>query len=1460
MKLGSSMKQSLFLTAVLLCMAVGAQAATWYVSTSGDDVTGNGSQANPYKTINKAIQAASAGDEIIIAAGTYPETSQTWVDIELLKSLKLVGAGSGQTIVEFSAKQHGMEIRPDATGTVWIEGISFTKNSSNAKSADWAVLVGETGGTFSSITFKDVEIAYAQARNLHFAAATYASIVIEDCDIHHSGGWGCSMRGTLTSVIITNSDFRNCGWNNAAEGIGFDIDVPPINVGLLQVTGGNFSYNTAKGINLLKTTNAIFDGVTASNNSGASGGGFGVSIWEWNSISSNLVFKNSTFSNNALDGFLFGTEGTTSIQDVTIENCFLHGNGRSGVFMYGFYGGTVSGIAFNKNSFSSNGVNLWSDYAALIDASGNWWGTSASPATVAATMTGSNFDFTPYLAAGTDVEPATTGFQPDMSELYVTLSGAQSGGAGRIQEGVDLVSGSTVHVTAGAYTENIEIDKDLTLKGEGASSTTIVSPNSLPISFVTGSNNNRAIIYVHDAAEVKIEDLTVDGASKGNANFRFIGVAYRNAGGGVSDCNVIDIKDTPFSGAQHGVAVYAYADNSTSRNLMIDGCVITGFQKNGMVLIGQDLTVSVSGCTVTGVGGTSVTAQNGIQVGTGAVGELDGNIISGIAYHTTPSSDWCACGILIYDAGAVDVNNSEITDCQVALYHGGTGGMISGNSITTDATTIGTTDYVTGIGIWPVASASYVVVGNTVVGDGTYGTGIDLYPDGTDVLDATVAQNTVEDWEYGVWVGKASGATVDAAVNNNMISGSAALGLYNTAGVMVDATGNWWGSNDGPADANGTKEMPFALPATVAEMTNTETTAGNGVTDNLVNYYPWNALDIPVAATATDYVSPANGVSLNFSILPAGGGEVSIKRFLSAPYGFPAAPAGAAIGSYLVLTSDMANYSFNVTVTLNDLPAGFSSTATLAYYNSATTSWVPVGGVFTDVAPAGFGPEDTYAFTTNHFTPFTFINTPSTPYDLYVSSSPTVFEGGIVYPNTNWAPVPTAYEPDDWGWSGIEQNSFYLVPGGGSQFGACDLTVQWDDGYMELVGVDFGSAGTPNGLFGSGQSYMPQAMYNLLGSTDKVRINCSRLDNNNFTTISGDYIAKLTFKTLKPGYAPVTVISTDFRYYNPSAAPSGVYMIPTEAAVKAYLGDFADDKGTPATTADDDQSTGDGNVNYADLVPWSLSYWSGVPGYAPGMTYYKLKYDIGPTTDAYVWSLPTVDNMIEFEDLVIFAIMYGKSAANELPKLEPARNTVVVRAGPAETSDRETRVPLYAYGDGVRALRVDLEGRYGRFLGVESGSGLAFGLDACGKLRVDVATPGRDLRLGDEPVAVLRFESVADLRVSGGDARDARNSKLHVVSGLTPEALTLEQNYPNPFNPSTTILYATPQSGHVRLEVYTMLGERAAILVDGAMEAGTHAAVWNGRDDSGRELPSGQYICRLTSGGLSIQKTMSLMK
>ncbi len=93
-----------------------------------------------------------------------------------------------------------------------------------------------------------------------------------------------------------------------------------------------------------------------------------------------------------------------------------------------------------------------------------------------------------------------------------------------------------------------------------------------------------------------------------------------------------------------------------------------------------------------------------------------------------------------------------------------------------------------------------------------------------------------------------------------------------------------------------------------------------------------------------------------------------------------------------------------------------------------------------------------------------------------------------------------------------------------------------------------------------------------------------------------------------------------------------------------------------------------------------------------------------------------------------------------------------------------------------------------------------------------------------------------------------------------PEQFSLSQNYPNPFNAGTTIQYGLPAETRVRLIVYNLLGQEVKTLVDEIQEAGFKRAQWFGKDNANRDVASGIYFVRLTSGATKFVRKVSFQK
>jgi hypothetical protein len=90
---------------------------------------------------------------------------------------------------------------------------------------------------------------------------------------------------------------------------------------------------------------------------------------------------------------------------------------------------------------------------------------------------------------------------------------------------------------------------------------------------------------------------------------------------------------------------------------------------------------------------------------------------------------------------------------------------------------------------------------------------------------------------------------------------------------------------------------------------------------------------------------------------------------------------------------------------------------------------------------------------------------------------------------------------------------------------------------------------------------------------------------------------------------------------------------------------------------------------------------------------------------------------------------------------------------------------------------------------------------------------------------------------------------------LIPTVYELYQNFPNPFNPSTKIKYSIPEASHVLIEIFNLLGEKIASLVNTEQKAGFYTVDFNASF-----LSSGFYIYRIQANNFVKVKKMVLLK
>ncbi len=98
------------------------------------------------------------------------------------------------------------------------------------------------------------------------------------------------------------------------------------------------------------------------------------------------------------------------------------------------------------------------------------------------------------------------------------------------------------------------------------------------------------------------------------------------------------------------------------------------------------------------------------------------------------------------------------------------------------------------------------------------------------------------------------------------------------------------------------------------------------------------------------------------------------------------------------------------------------------------------------------------------------------------------------------------------------------------------------------------------------------------------------------------------------------------------------------------------------------------------------------------------------------------------------------------------------------------------------------------------------------------------------------------------------------LDSILPATTSLSKNYPNPFNPSTTIDYSIAKPGNVSLVIYDLNGSTVKTLVNDFVTANSYSVTWDGKNDNGQQVASGQYFYVMQAPGFNSTEYMTLIK
>lgn len=317
---------SLLITLLLLLLAAPfARAATYYVATTGSD-TNPGTQAQPFKMIQKGLNSAANGDTIQVASGTYVELL-LWEN----KSLTLQGAGEGLSIIDGGGAGRCVTVNY-VPATARFEGFTIQNNK-----------------TLPNTVGMDNNHSY---------------LTVSHCTFNGNRG---GMYNIQCSPTVTYCTFSN---NSTTGGGGmYNFEASPT-VTHCTFTGNSANYLGGGGMHNRANSNPIVTYCTFTGNSATgqdiSGGGGII-----NGLDCYLTVSNCTFTNNSVSGMGIGgggirIDGYGSTSGARITDCVFIGNSAAGVntggggidIQYGF--ATVTRCTFKNNTCSIGaGMSSW---------------------------------------------------------------------------------------------------------------------------------------------------------------------------------------------------------------------------------------------------------------------------------------------------------------------------------------------------------------------------------------------------------------------------------------------------------------------------------------------------------------------------------------------------------------------------------------------------------------------------------------------------------------------------------------------------------------------------------------------------------------------------------------------------------------------------------------------------------------------------------------------------------------------------------------------------------------------------------------------------------------------------------------------------------------------------------------------------------------------------------------------
>ncbi len=253
-------------------------------------------------------------------------------------------------------------------------------------------------------------------------------------------------------------------------------------------------------------------------------------------------------------------------------------------------------------------------------------------------------------------------------------SGCSGAGFSRIQDAINAAkAGQQIQVCPGLYPESLLITTSVFLKFMPGA---LVMPSNVSQSTLSLESGNAlaGIVTVTNATDVDIEGLVADASAAGisQCSPNLMGVIYQNSSGSIKRSWIRNtLLSTYLDGCQSGNGIFVQSGNGGTSNVLIAENRVDGYQKNGITANEIGTVVDISKNVVVGIGPTTGAAQNGIQIGYGARGQIERNFVTSNIWSPCTSPSNCAyfsTGVLIEQSDNVVISGNSIGNNLVNIF------------------------------------------------------------------------------------------------------------------------------------------------------------------------------------------------------------------------------------------------------------------------------------------------------------------------------------------------------------------------------------------------------------------------------------------------------------------------------------------------------------------------------------------------------------------------------------------------------------------------------------------------------------------------------------------------------------------------------------------------------------------------------------------------------------------------